>query len=316
MRRTSAPHRRRPALPLAALTLLAACSSGAAESTDPTTPATAATSTTTPTSGPARVGPAAPDDQPAIAAKAAAVDEVPATTLPPEPARVSVDVAVGPSTTVLAGQAARDGAADPFGEFATCSGLHDTVAAWSLVVSDPTAEMTAVSLLTEQPIGGPGAYPAVFRVEWVNGASLDATGTITLAGGLQSGSFVADDADLRGTFECTGAPTPAALGEGAVTAVALLQRGARQRIVSLAAPADGSANRCAADGSVALTGDAGLGAPVAVSIAPSGAASVRVGDQPLPIDLAASEIVVAAGSGIVHLRTADGTTIDAAYRCP
>jgi len=304
MGRTTAPIRAH--LALAAL-LLAGCSAGAAATSDhtTTTPATSAAVTTP-------VGDAA-----APAAKLAA--EHTTTTVAPEPARVEIDVEVGPTVTVLTGDAtgeAAEAVADPFGTFASCSGLRDSVAAWSLLVSDPSGEITAVSVSTSEPIDGPGTYDGFFRVEWVNGAALDDTGTITLATDLQSGSFTATEADLRGTFECTGGPSPTPLGDAAVTAFALLQRGTSQRIVSLAGPVEAGVNSCSADGSVVLTGDAGLGVSVAIAISPGGHPAIRLGGEVLPVDAVASSVTTNERSGTVHLEALDGTTVDAAYRCP
>lgn len=289
----------------------------------------------------AKAAPAAPVAEPA-----------PPTTQPPAPARVEVDVEVGPSLTVLAGEApattgvadaedatidattegAIDAAsggvtatglrgvvaasvADPFGQFATCSGIRQTLSTWSLVVSDPSSAMTAVSIYTVAAVHGPGTFEGFFRVEWENGASLDATGTVTLDPGLQTGSFAAGDADLRGRFACTGAPAPRPLDGKTVEVSALVKRGSAERIISLAAPYQAGVADCTADGTVRVVGDAGVGAPVEFTVASGGSPTISVGGAALPLVAETVTSATLPDSGVVHAETVDGLTIDAAYRC-
>lgn len=232
------------------------------------------------------------------------------TTVPaPEPF-VSVDVEIGPTSTVVAAPAVEtDLPLDPFGTFAACSGLRDSVATWSLQVSDPGQDVTAVSILTGTDVAGPGTYDGTFRVEFVNGAALDGSGTVTLDPGLQSGTFVAADADLNGSFTCTGADAPA-LVDADVQVFALVRKGAAERMMSIAASAPAGA---CGDG-VNVTGDAGVGAPVELTI-DAATVAIRVGTVDLPIDPAQTELHLDGGSGSFRAVTADGLTIDGAFTC-
>lgn len=232
------------------------------------------------------------------------------TTVPVPVPFVSVDVEIGPTSTVVAAPAVEtDLPLDPFGTFAACSGLRDSVATWSLQVSDPGQDVTAVSILTGTDVAGPGTYDGTFRVEFVNGAALDGSGTVTLDPGLQSGTFAAADADLNGSFTCTGADAPAPV-DAAVQVFALVRKGAAERVMSIAASAP--AGECG-DG-VNVTGDAGVGALVELTI-DAATVAIRVGTVDLPIDPAQTELHLDGGSGSFRAVTADGLTIDGAFTC-
>ncbi|HWL41400.1 MAG TPA: hypothetical protein VNQ73_00550 [Ilumatobacter sp.] len=252
----------------------------------------------------------------------AATTAVPTTVPEPEP-YVSVDVEIGPSTTVVAAPAAElsdadgDALAEAFGAFAACSGLRESVANWSLQVSNPGHDITAVSILAVSPVAGPGTVDGSFRVEFVNGAALDGTGTVTLDPGLQSGTFSADDADLRGAFACTGAPEPELLPSGAtgVEVFALVRQGAAERMLSLTEPYAAGGTECAGRaGRVQVTGDAGLGAPVELTIE-GDALVLTVGGTDVPVDPGHTRIQIDGRSGTFHAVTTDGYEIDGAFTC-
>lgn len=253
-----------------------------------------------------------------VAAKIAAAEPVassaPPTTEPAPLPHVSVDVAIGPNTSVVAGDVPGGAPVDLFGDFAACSGLRDSVANWSLQVSDPDQTLTAVSILTAAGVSGPGAYPGTFRVEFVNGAALDGVGTVTLEPGLQSGTFAATDADVRGTFACTGAPEPATVDAPDVEVVALLRRGSAERMISLAEPYSADTACDTAAGRLHVAGDGGIGGRVGLTI-DGDTLALSVDGVDLGIDPAHTELAVEGTTGTFHAVTLDGMEIDGALTC-
>jgi hypothetical protein len=291
---------------VAAATLASACSGGA---TADGTPVTTGPTTTNP---PATHPPAdrTATDPPGTTA-------APATTVPEPATLVEAQVGVGPTSFELARPIDPAELDDPFGTYAACSGLDATVGTWALQISDPLAEMTAVGILTVPRVTGPGEYEATFRLEWANAAALDATGSVRLDPGLQSGTFAANDFDIHGSFRCTGAPRPEPLGETAAEVYALLQRGPEQRIVSLAAPTETAATcPTAVAGPVELRGPARAGSISRFAVGASAASlAIRVGDTELALDPGTTVTDLGLGSGTFHAETVDGTVIDGAYRC-
>jgi hypothetical protein len=282
---------------------------GPSATTEPATTAVAASTGTDPAGAAAKAEPGNPGTTPPQTA--------PATTVPEPPELVEVQVGVGPTSVELTRQVDRAELDDPFGTYAACSGLNGTVGVWALQISDPAAELTAVSILTVPPVTGAGEFPATFRLEWANDAALDAFGSVRLDEGLQSGTFAATDFDVHGSFRCAGTPSPEPLGEAAPEVYALLQRGPKQRIVSLAAPADAAATcPTAVAGPVELSGPTRPGSIslFAVGTGPTSLA-IRVGDTDLALDPTATVTDLGRGSGTFHAETVDGTVIDGAYRC-
>lgn len=274
----------------------------AAETAEPAAAATRSAKVAPATSNPAT-------SNPATSAPAAA-STAPVTTAPAPQPFVSVGVEIGPTSTVVEAPVVATAAPlDPFGRYAACSGLRNSVASWSLQVSDPGHDITAVSILTGSEVTGPGTYDGTFRVEFSNGAALDGTGAVTLESGLQSGTFSAADADLAGTFACTGAAGPEPV-DADVEVFALVRKGSAERVMYLAEPAP--AEDCA-DG-VSVAGDAGLGAPVELTIDPV-AVAIRIGSVDVALDQAQTELHLDGPSGSFRAVTADGLTIDGAYTC-
>jgi hypothetical protein len=160
---------------------------------------------------------------------------------------------------------------DPFGTFATCSAYRSVVGAYIVGVSDPTSEVSLVSVVSASRIDGPGTYDADLRVETSSGPDVSAAGTITVDPGLASGSYVAfspDGARIEGTFDCEGGDeepaTMAASDAGAIEVVVLLERSGSERVVSAATLGADPTDCPAGEGSqslvVRLDGDDTLGA--------------------------------------------------------
>ena len=293
--------------------LFGACSGADTADTADDKRTTAVATTVTPT-----------ESSPAPAAAKAATDaatttrsSAPVTTAPAPDEIVDVQVGVGPTTAELTRHVDLAELDDPFGTYASCSGLNATVGVWALQISDPAAELTALSILTVPPVNAPGDFPATFRLEWNNAAALDATGSVHLDEGLQSGTFSATDFDVHGSFRCVGAPRPEPLGEAAREVYALLQRGPEQRIVSLAAaPATGATCPTHVAGPVELSGPTEAGSISRFAVGTDAAAlAIRIGDTDLTLDPAATVTDLGPGSGTFHAETVDGTVIDGAYRC-
>ncbi len=171
----------------------------------------------------------------------AVVEGTTTTTLPTVERTVSVSVRgdeLGLSAD-LESSAIVDG--DPFGDFAACSGLRDTVSAYSVGVGSADSPVQWVSITSAARITGSGIVDADVRVERAIGSPIDAVGTMTIDPGLASGSFVAFDTQgrrLEGSFACVGADAPPAALDadqhGVVEVVALLGQGPADRVVGLA----------------------------------------------------------------------------------
>ena len=173
----------------------------------------------------------------------------PSTTLAPEPAttttepEVPAEVTMSVSSTAL-GVSVRltgvvDAAADPFGDFAMCSGQADRVGAYAVGVGDADGSVRWVSALTIGRVEGPGGYEADLRLELGTGAEIVATGTLTLDAGLATGSylgFTIDGDQVVGEFECArpGAALTSSPADDLVEVVALLGRGTAERVVTAA----------------------------------------------------------------------------------
>lgn len=255
------------------------------------------------------------------------VEPTPSTTEPIPPTVVTVTVAVpeaGIDTTVTA-ELSNDG--DPFGDFASCSGVRREVGAYSVAISQTGGEIRSVSLLTTSRVTGPGTIDADARLELADGTAVVAAGTMTLDPGLRSGSYLAFDAGGRrveGAFECLGsdAPTPVGSDEGPpLEVVALLRRGDTERIVSLAS-SDPELVSCPSDGSdqplvVRADGGPSLGALTTFELTVDGddaSLRLRVGDEVgefRPVDVTLDEARRAGTFSAV-----DGDlTVDGAFSC-
>ncbi len=165
---------------------------------------------------------------------------VPSTTAPPEPVTMTVQIRV-PDAGVddeLSAELSTTG--DPFGDFASCSGIRREVGAYSVLMSRTDGDVRSVSVLSTTRVAGSGTLDADVRVERRDGAAIVAAGTLTVDAGLRSGSFLAFDAEGRrveGGFECldTELPEPIGVNDGpSVEVVALLRLGDTERVVSLA----------------------------------------------------------------------------------
>lgn len=262
------------------------------------------------------------------------------------PARVMMTVAVEPTADGEAGpgvQADLEGdvtsaaaePSEPFGQFASCSGVRRAFGPYSVLVSSTDGPVSAAALFIAESVVGPGIYDADVRIERRSGAIDTATGTVTLAGDLRSGSFLAfatDGAMVSGTFACSGGdPLAAPLRRGSsgdenlhsVEVVALMRRGDAERVVSLAVEVARSA-----DITVACPG-AGSAAPVVLVDGDASAGSIdgfelgggttprlqlRIGGTPLVFEAVMVAFDDAARSGTFSAVRGD-LSIDGAFRC-
>lgn len=222
---------------LSAVVLLAsACSGGAADEPASTTlplgEADAALSvvdgTTPPTS-----------DAAAAAGEARSADD-PAGRAAGEPVEVSISVSA-PDLGIEADLVAESSVdADLFGDFVACSGTRAELGTYAVTVARSSGDPLAVALLSAARVTGAGVVDADVRIERSGRDPVVAAGTMTLDAGLQSGTFVAFDADgarVEGSFECDASIAPQPLAEqvgGSVEVVALLRQDGAERIVALA----------------------------------------------------------------------------------
>ena len=229
--------------------------------------------------------------------------------------------------------------ADPFGTSASCSGGRRSFGPYSVWVSVPDRQVLSVAVFTVGSATQPGIHSADVRVELRSGEVESASGTVTIAAGWRSGTFVAFDTDgaaVRGSFECTGgdpepAPLDAAPTEGAldsVEVVALLRRDTDERVVGLAldtvrspgitAECPAAQDPASGDGVIVVRvdGDLTLGAISTFELTggDSPTMRLRVGGVSYEFDEATITLADPAGSG-AFTATADSVTVDGAFRC-
>jgi hypothetical protein len=224
-------------------------------------------------------------------------------------------------------QLAGDVGGDPFGDFATCSGLARHIASYAVGVGDADGPVRWVSAVTALRIDGPGSYDADVRIELAGGETIDAIGSLTVDAGLTSGTFAAStpEAELvTGTFECEGGAAPALVAgdAGLVEVVALLQLGEAERVVSVAGD-DPTVVECplGAGGDsllVRVDGDSSTGAirafELRVDAAGTGSLSLRVGDGAYEFDDV--DVELTGDAGIFAAAKALGPAVDGAFSCP
>lgn len=310
------PRLRRSTLAVSAAIALAACSSTPADvepaSTDPVT------------TMPADDSAPASERSGSVADDVAATGELPAWT-------VAIDVVAegfeggGIDATVdWAGDPDTPTARGPFGRFGSCSGLGEHVGAYTVFVSGSEVA-DHVGIWTADPVSGAGTYDAEVRVERVGLPPLVASGTITLADGLQAGEFAAfgpQGGSVEGSFRCSGSDPASPLGGGGAEVVALLRDGDAERVVTLAADTgDGMAcpnvpGSTTGDPVIRVEGDTRLGAITAFELAANpSSARLRVGGVDYEFVDVVTSIDPTGASGAFSGTSVDGTSVDGAFRC-
>ena len=258
-----------------------------------------------------------------------------ATTVSPEPSaplwRVDIEASVegfdAPAIdAATALEFSPDDPGDPFGIGASCSGLYDEAAAYSVFVSGGSA-LWYVGLWTSDPLDGPGIYDVQVRVEH-GGVAYDATGTMTLDDALRSADFLAFGAEggvIEGRFECAGGGPVAPLVLGAadgdldsIDVFALLRRNGAIRVAGLAttellvaacpAVVAGADERSV----VSVRGGPGVGSISRFEV-DGRRLLVRAGSVDYDFEIA--DLRVSDGAGTITASDADETVLDAAYRC-
>lgn len=250
-------------------------------------------------------------------------------TLAPSDATAQVEVRLDSEDATLTGDL--ETSTDPFGEFVSCSGLRTAFSTYSILISTTTGPVRSIGATTSAGVVDDGIYDAAVRVELDDGTAIEATGTMTLFPGFQTGSFVAFDSDGRaveGSFSCTGTPEPSLLEIGEddgvleeVDAIALLRRGNESRLVGFAVSAGGAtAVECSSDAGsdlvVSVEGDDSIGAITAFELAAGDqpTLTMQIGDIKYVFDSAALGEANTPEAGSFSAE-ADGVTVDGAYRC-
>jgi hypothetical protein len=214
----------------------------------------------------------------------------------------------------------------PFGAYASCSGLRDHLGAYSVFVSGDD-ELDAVAVWTASRVTGAGIYDAEVRIERPGRPPLTASGTMTIFDGLQQGEFLAFGADggsVEGTFSCSGSEPAAPLHAGtglpeALEVFAVLRNGDAERFLGLATEAGGAAT-CRLDDGVVLVvdGDASLGAITAIELNAGSPASGSMRVAGTDYEFPEVALVLEEGpeiAGVFSAVTADGVSVDGAFRC-
>lgn len=232
---------------------------------------------------------------------------------------------------------------DPFALFGSCSGLRTSIGNYSVSVADVTAdgEVESVAVATVGRVIGPGIHDADVRVEFVGGQPVTAIGTVTLDDGLRSGRFQAFEPAgglVEGAFECGGADdaedSPTSIDEVtapdgvlvSVEVVALLRRDASERVVGLTldtAAVPDAAAMCPGvrdiDSALIVSVDGGLeiGSISSFRLTPDPAATatMQVGGVSYEFEDVIVTLDQAATSGTFQGATADGVSVDGAFRC-
>lgn len=316
-------------LSVAGVLVLGACSgSDAAEPTD-----TAAERVTTTTSTTVAEADAAGDAAMAAESGATLADDSTEWTVAVDVRTSGFDEAPIDATVSWTGDPESPVEGGPFGRFGACSGLRGYVGAYSVLVSGGD-QLDAISVWTADRVAAAGVYDAEVRIERAGAEPISASGTMTIAEGLQEGEFVAFAAtggEVAGTFSCLGTvpPTPLSTdgfdedGElDAVEVFALLQDGDAERVLGLAV--DGSAGaECPAVGGasgtsvVRVDGDAALGGLTTFELADgsSATARLRAGGGSYEFDDVVLALDESGAAGVFSGVTADGVSVDGAFRC-
>lgn len=224
-------------------------------------------------------------------------------------------------------------AADPFGDFISCSGGRSTFTNYALVASRTSGSIRALTVATDDLVDDVGVHDATMRVEYATGDVVDAFGTMTLESGFRTGSFTAftdSGALVNGSFECGVGIDPAPLELGGddgrldtVDAVALLRTPQGERLIGFATPVDAVTEiQCqAVDSAAPLTdvivqvvGDESIGAVTTFELVAGSSPSLvmRAGSGDYRFDDVSVTITGATGT---FSATADDVTVDGAYRC-
>jgi hypothetical protein len=257
-----------------------------------------------------------------------------ADTTPTTPRVVTVSVRLRSSEQTLTVDLDADTPLEPFGRFASCSGLRTFVTTYSVLVADPTGTFRSISVFTNDAVSGPGTADALVRVERVGGDPVVGTGTITLDPGLTSGKYLAfapDGASIEGEFSCDGTAGPAVVDVGRADGVldsievfALLRSGEAERILGLVVTPESSASiECpAAIGertpvTVRVDGDQSVGAITTFELTSTSPAAMRLRAGDATYEFAEADVVLDddATAGTFHAESPDGLTIDGAFRC-
>ncbi len=278
-----------------------------------------------------------------VATTISSVDHLPVATVgvaAPTPLRVELTLAAEPSGLQVdmgvGGDPVSNAVVDPFGTFSSCSGGRRAFGAYSVLVSSLDGPVGAVTLLTHDSVTGAGIYDADVTVEMRAAKSQFATGTMTIAPGLRSGSYLAfapDGGKLSGTFECSGGdadPAPLLVGadDGVLDTVevfALLRRGESERVVGLAVQIERSPEidaECPAVLGVVdplvvrVDGDSSIGALESFDLRGGEVAAMRLSVAGATYEF--DDVVVTvdgAPTAGTFSGSVDGLTVDGAFRC-
>lgn len=251
--------------------------------------------------------------------------------LPAESTMVAIDASV--DGEMIRFEGSLTAAADPFGEFISCSGGRSTFTNYALVASRTSGSVRALTVATDDLVDDVGIHDATIRVEFSGGDVLDGVGTMTLEPGFRTGTFTAfsdSGALVEGAFECGVGLDPAPLELGAddgrpdtVDAVALLRTPQGERLVGFATPVQGvTAMQCqAVDSAAPLTdvivqvvGDASIGAVTTFELVGGSSPTLvmRAGATDYRFEDVSVSVTGATGT---FSATSDDVTVDGAYRC-
>lgn len=204
--------------------------------------------------------------------------------------------------------------ADPFGKFASCSGLRTSFGAYQMLVSGSEALGGAVQVNATSNPHDAGPVPASARLE-SELATVDIDGTLDLADDYRSGRFLGTTAGgsrvvIEFDCESPNAPAPLDRTRPYIDVALLMVKGNQRRVLSL-----GLIEPCGNGGVKGkVPADEGsAGGLSEVDIAPD-SLSLFVGGTAL--ELAQSSVAAtSATTGTFAATTADGATITGAYSC-
>lgn len=240
---------------------------------------------------------------------------VAATTAPPAiPHTIGVRLVIDGQPRDDTVQVGAEGGGDPFGEFASCSGLRSSFGVYQMVISGSEALGGAVQVNSTTNPHEPGPVAASARIE-TDQATVDVDGTLELSEGFRDGRFLgatASGSRIVVEFNCTSANTPVPIDRTRpYSDVAfLLVRGEQRRVLAFGVPAP-----CA---------EGGIEAEIPPEQRPAGGLSrvviapdrleLFVNDAPLALS-GSSVSVASATTGTFAASAADGANLTGAYSC-
>lgn len=238
-----------------------------------------------------------------------------ATTVPPVVAStMEVRLVIDGKPTVDTVDVADFEDVDPFGSFASCSGLRSAFGAYQMLLSGSEALGGSVQVNSTSNPHDPGTVSANARIE-SDAQTVDVQGSLDLSEDFRSGRFLGNTAAGSRVvieFDCQSALQPAPLDRTRpyVDIALLMVKNKQRRVLSM-----GLASPCNDKGiDSEIPAEEGPPAGLSRAVINPDKLELFVGGKPLKFDQS-SVSVTSSTAGTFNATTADGAKITGAYSC-